>query len=409
MFASMDLPCASRSCLPASVSHRCQAPVMQVKQQRCSNRLPIARTAHRPARNLQLARAASEEKVKEGPTFMELWSREEYMGDNSYAINNKYNTEPDFDDPEWYTKVDDWHEFWNYQRWDREIEGLEDDVDVAGTPVNTTERALRLMAAIKDVELRAEVQQWMPPREVQDREDLFEYPPVTPVAEDLNPDLSYSDVRAVAEKRRWRELMDLEWRRRQSLVNRFQHVSQENDVRLQRFKWEELDREMTQQEVYDFITANGVNAKPEDHEAFVENPLVPIDYVTTMGVQHIEDTEDFLERIGHLATPEDIEQFDREIVLRAAEDADLDEHDLELLADDAMAMQEQSLAKMEQEAKELRQQLREYALAIEGEMDDEDDDDDDEQDDEAPEADDRTIEEAWDGNDDAGADMERSM
>jgi hypothetical protein len=34
-----------------------------------------------------------------------LWDREQYMWDNSYAINNKNNQEPDFNDPEWYKKV----------------------------------------------------------------------------------------------------------------------------------------------------------------------------------------------------------------------------------------------------------------------------------------------------------------
>eukprot|EP00955_Chlamydomonas_euryale_P003759 39421-Chlamydomonas_euryale.AAC.3 len=29
----------------------------------------------------------------------------QYMGDNSYSMNNKFNTEPDFNDPEWYKKV----------------------------------------------------------------------------------------------------------------------------------------------------------------------------------------------------------------------------------------------------------------------------------------------------------------
>lgn len=31
---------------------------------------------------------------------------------------------------------------------------------------------------------------------------------------------------------------------------------------------------------------------------------MPIDYVRTMGVKWVEDTEDFLERIGHLGEPD---------------------------------------------------------------------------------------------------------
>jgi len=34
------------------------------------------------------------------------------MWDNSYQINNKFNQEPDFNDPEWHDKVTDWGEFW---------------------------------------------------------------------------------------------------------------------------------------------------------------------------------------------------------------------------------------------------------------------------------------------------------
>jgi hypothetical protein len=42
----------------------------------------------------------------------ELWSKDGFMWDNSYAINNKYSQEPDFDDPNWTDKVTDWSEFW---------------------------------------------------------------------------------------------------------------------------------------------------------------------------------------------------------------------------------------------------------------------------------------------------------
>ena len=45
----------------------------------------------------------------------------------------------------------------------------------------------------------------------------------------------------------------------------------------------------------------------------MENPLVPVDYSNVMGVKWIEDTEDFLDRIGHLARPEDEAKLDEEV------------------------------------------------------------------------------------------------
>ena len=53
-----------------------------------------------------------EEYVPHSLEHPELWEREQFMWDNSYAINNKFNKEPDFDDPEWQQKVTDWGEFW---------------------------------------------------------------------------------------------------------------------------------------------------------------------------------------------------------------------------------------------------------------------------------------------------------
>ena len=101
--------------------------------------------------------------------------------------------------------------------------------------------------------------------------------------------------------------------------------------------------------IYKLITMDGMAAKPEAHQGFVENPLVPVDYVTvkghlrvvpaahrppcciyplpilisilrgdlgpvqTFGVQHIEDTEDFIDGLGHLAHPEDEANFNAEV------------------------------------------------------------------------------------------------
>ncbi len=73
------------------------------------------------SRGVAARAAAAEEDLEEGaageqeyPMLQnaEMWDREQFMGDNSYAIHNKYNEEPDFNDPEWHKKVTDWGEFW---------------------------------------------------------------------------------------------------------------------------------------------------------------------------------------------------------------------------------------------------------------------------------------------------------
>lgn len=86
--------------------------------------------------------------------------------DNYYEISDRNNTEPDFDDPEWYKKVTDWGEFWNHTKWDLETEGLEpeeEEVDAAGNPVKSMERLWMLLQAIKDIDGRPDVINWMPP------------------------------------------------------------------------------------------------------------------------------------------------------------------------------------------------------------------------------------------------------
>ncbi len=48
-------------------------------------------------------------------------------------------------------------------------------------------------------------------------------------------------------------------------------------------------------------------------QGYVENPLVPVDYVNTMGVTHIEETEDLIERLGHLGVKAQMEFFEGEV------------------------------------------------------------------------------------------------
>ncbi len=154
-----------------------------------------------------------------------MWDQEEYMGDNSYKINNKFNQEPDFDDPEWHEKVTDWGEFWcvsasactshacyhpihhawsprNYQKWDLEVEGLDDEHDVAGRPVNSPERIMKLFAALKRMRQQpGEVRLSTMPMNFKDQLSMWDNPP-EPDRMPVNPVYSTCDLRAIAEKRR---------------------------------------------------------------------------------------------------------------------------------------------------------------------------------------------------------------
>ena len=53
-----------------------------------------------------------------------------YPVDNAFSISQRENTEPDFDDEDWMSKVTDWGEFWEHQKWEEDGDNLEDDVDV---------------------------------------------------------------------------------------------------------------------------------------------------------------------------------------------------------------------------------------------------------------------------------------
>ena len=43
------------------------------------------------------------------------------------------------------------------------------------------------------------------------------------------------------------------------------------------------DIDWSYEQTYQLITMNGIAAKPESHQGFVENPLIPVDYVTVSG------------------------------------------------------------------------------------------------------------------------------
>lgn len=260
--------------------------------------------------------------------WRQIWDMEQYDGDNSFRINNRNNQAPDISDPEWPSKVTDWHEFWNHQKWDVELDGVDDEVDSGGNSLTSKERILAMIQGIKDNRLRADVMQWMPIPDIREHFSTWESPPVTPESSPLNPDYTNNDLRAISEKKAWRAMMDAEWRRRQDQVGKLQYPDPYADVRLAHFGKQVTDLNWSERRVYNLITLGGTAAKPEDHGAFVENPLIPIDYVQTMGVNHVEETEDFLERIGHLATPDDEENFEEEIIFDALGRMGLNNDDL---------------------------------------------------------------------------------
>lgn len=214
---------------------------------------------------------------------------------------------------------------------DYEIEGVDDEVDVGGkTPLMSRSRINKLIHAIRDNKLRSDVQNWLPTvTEPMEHISTWDAPPVFPERTPPNPMYSYCDLRAVAEKKARKDMMDREWRRRQEqLVGRLQYPDPyKSDVRFEHFGKDFQELEWSEKRINNLITLGGVAARPEDHGAMVENPLVCIDYVQTMGVHHVEETEDFLESIGHLATPEDEARFEEEVVLDAQDMLGLDEDD----------------------------------------------------------------------------------
>jgi len=236
-----------------------------------------------------------------------------HIKDNVFEYSEKENQEPDFDDPEWYKKVTDWGDFWNYQRWTFETQDLDGETDASGKPVRDLVRLVQLLQGIKSIEARHDVINWMTPMMHRKHIDNWTDPPEETEKQPELVVLDINDARALAEKRRKRELMDLEWQRRKSKLGKIPHQNYYRDVRMQLTADER--RAWTDEEVRNLITNHGAACAPEDHKAYVENPLVVVDWVNTHGVQWVEDTEDFLERIGHMATPDDRLRLDDEVVI----------------------------------------------------------------------------------------------
>lgn len=76
-----------------------------------------------------------------------------------FELTNKWNREPDYNDPDWFEKVTDWDEFWNHTRFDMEnAETLEDYYDTSGNPTDTVERAMDMISALNRITGRGDVQ-----------------------------------------------------------------------------------------------------------------------------------------------------------------------------------------------------------------------------------------------------------
>lgn len=85
------------------------------------------------------------------------------LQDNHFEIVGKHNAEPDYDDPEWFKKVTDWTEFWNATKWMDEFDDLDDEVDAGGKPLYDMDRVYKMLNALKTIETRGDVVNWIPP------------------------------------------------------------------------------------------------------------------------------------------------------------------------------------------------------------------------------------------------------
>ncbi|KXZ49493.1 hypothetical protein GPECTOR_21g719 [Gonium pectorale] len=234
------------------------------------------------------------------------------------------------------SKVDDWNEFWTYQNWELEVEDLETEEGNMAGPMEAVRRAEKLIDAFTEMDMRTDIVNWMTTQHSEDafEEDKWTNPPMLPEKLDPNPRLSLFDLRALAEKRRQREFADAEWRRRQNRIGKltYPHMDEQHDIRVQSLIGEGYRNDWTEEQIQQLIVNNGLSCPPEEHGAVVENPLVPQDY-HALGVRYIEETEELLERTGHLASQDFRKQFDREFIIHG-EDYGVDE--VEQLIDDLL-------------------------------------------------------------------------
>lgn len=235
----------------------------------------------------------------------------------SFRVEQKENTHPDFDDDDWIEKVTSWDEFWNYQKWNVETDDLDDEHDALATANGSgVERAEKLVQALQQLEGRDDVVNFIPRLEDSEVHDVTQME-LTPVSFERNPRLDACDLRAIMEKKRRKDILDREWRRRQSLLGKFRCAQYEHDLRVTNDTPEKV--EWTEEEIMDLITLNGHSIHPSQHKGLVENPLLGADYVTDHDVHYIEETEELLQRCGHFADGFNDDLLDQDVWLQPAD------------------------------------------------------------------------------------------
>ncbi|KAG2489297.1 hypothetical protein HYH03_012129 [Edaphochlamys debaryana] len=292
---------------------------------RCARPPTLSRPACRPVFRPVVAVRSNGKTITPSPLFDEVAEEEGWRKPRDMLrLTSPQSANPDYDDPDWMSRVEDWDEFWNAQSWELEVEDLDTEEGNMAGPDEAVRRAEKLVEQFEALDMRTDIINWMgtPHSEDMFEVDKWENPPVPHEKPDPNPALTPWDLRAMAEKARQRELMDIEWRRQQSRIGKlkYEHMDSYRDKRAwgnhfpenYRFDW-------TEEEIRQLIINNGIACKPEDHGALVENPYLPADY-HALGVRYIEETEELLERTGHFATPNLLEQFDREFVIHGAGD-----------------------------------------------------------------------------------------
>ncbi|EFJ42266.1 hypothetical protein VOLCADRAFT_97639 [Volvox carteri f. nagariensis] len=308
----------------AGPSSQCMPPSSVRSRSHCSRRAPSH--AGSRARATGVCRSTGKT-VTPSPLFEEVARDDGYL-----RVVDSNSAHPDYDDPDWISKVEDWQEFWNYQNWELEVEDLETEEGNMAGPIEALRRAEKLIDAFTEMDMRTDIVNWMSSPHSEDgyEEDKWINPPMDAERPDPNPTLLPWDLRAMAEKRQQRAMLDAEWRRRQSRIGKltYPHMDQHRDVRVQRLTGDGYRYDWTEEEIRQLIVNNGLACRPEDHGAIVENPLAVQDY-HALGVHYIEETEELLERTGHLAPRDYRVQYDREFILHG-EDYGEDEDQLEL-------------------------------------------------------------------------------
>eukprot|EP00798_Chlamydomonas_sp_ICE-L_P021664 gene21664-28680_t len=311
--------------------------------------LNLERESAKPVKGVDPADESGGDAEDENEEWDDWWE------DNSYEIRDKNTIAPDFEDPDWSEKVGNWAEFWHHSHWESEIEqhgDPEPHLDAGGKVMNPVKRAKQLIKAINKLKLRSDAVRMLTPPVGYDHYGAWEFPPcplgaplrtlamvppMSPRASTSTPGLTKADVRARAEKLERKNLMDLEWRRRQALVGKFEYPNKLTDERMKSPPPPVmgLREDYSDVEIRNLITNNGLLANPDDHGATIMNPLVGTDYSSgQFPVKYIESTEEYLERIGHLASPEEFYLYNEdEITIDAAANLDLGERDLERFLD----------------------------------------------------------------------------